>query len=114
MEAVFSFGPLSWPITRHGKVDGPAESMRRVSVPKTNGTDIETALFLKPEFAGVSAVLQAHTRDLYDKALDLSIIHNPLAKNRLPTGLLGGTKEFVASERDDGYLVSDILATRRN
>jgi hypothetical protein len=45
---------------------------------------------------------------MHESGLVLATIHNPLALNRLPTGLLGACKEFVADADGDGYRVRDI------
>jgi type I restriction enzyme S subunit len=103
VEAVFPIGPLAVPISRAGKQDGPARNIPRFSVKKQSGREVETFRFLDPIFANVSAVMQAHQKDLHEKQLVLSTIHNPLAANQLPIGLLGGRKEFVAKADGDGF-----------
>jgi type I restriction enzyme S subunit len=110
MEAVFSIGPLDVPISRDGKPNGTARHMPRHSIKKENGTDISTGNFLDPLFANMGAVMQGHQKDLFEKTLDLSVIHNPLANNRLPTGLLGARKEFVAEEQGDHYKIRDLAS----
>lgn len=113
MEAVFPIGPLAVSITPDGKIDGPAQNVPRFAVSKAIGTEIETANFLCPVFAGVSAVVQAHQRHMHEQKLILSTIHNPLAANRLPTGLFGSYKEFVAKEHGDGYQIHDVRLEAR-
>jgi hypothetical protein len=113
MEAVFPIGPLAVPLTPDGKIDGPAQNVPRFAVRKASGKGIETAIFLTPDFAGVSAVIQAHQRDMHERNLILSTIHNPLAINKLPAGLFGVHKEFVAKEEDDGYQVRDVRLEAR-
>jgi hypothetical protein len=108
MEAVFPIGPLGLPMTREGKVDGPMQHMRRFTVKKRSGREIQTANFLDPLFANVSAVIQGHQRGMFDRNLQLSIVHNPLAGNQLPKGLFGVSKEFVAEEQDGTYLVKNV------
>ena len=108
MEAVFPIGPLAVSITSNGKIDGPAQNMPRFAVRKASGTEIETANFFAQDFAGVSAVIQAHQRDMHEKNLVLSTIHNPLAVNKLPVGLFGVYKEFVAERQDDAYRIRDL------
>ena len=113
MEAVFPIGPLAVSLTPDGKIDGPAQNVPRFAVRKASGKEIETAIFLTQDFAGVSAVIQAHQRDMHEKNLILSTIHNPLAVNKLPVGLFGAYKEFVAKEHDDGYQIRDVRLEAR-
>jgi hypothetical protein len=113
MEAVFPIGPLAVPITPDGKIDGPAQNVPRFTVRKASGREIETAIFLTPDFVGVSAVIQAHQRDMHERGLILSTIHNPLASNKLPIGLFGANKEFVAKEDADGYQICDVRLEAR-
>ncbi len=108
MEAVFPIGPLGFPITREGKLDGPAQHLPRFAVAKASGHEIQTANFLDSRFANVSAVIQGHQKDMLANALFLSTVHNPLAKNPLPISLFGSCKEFVAERYGDEYQVTDM------
>jgi hypothetical protein len=108
MEAVFPIGPLAVPITHDGKLHGPAQHMPRFALEKVNGREIQTANFLDPLFANVSAVMQGHQKDMFERDLVLSTVHNPLASNPLPTNLFGIYKEFVAEERGDEYQIKDV------
>lgn len=108
MEAVFPIGPLGVPITREGKPDGPAQHMPRLALKKVNGREIQTANFLDPRFANVSAVVQGHQKDMFKRGLVLSTVHNPLTSNPLPTSLFGTCKEFVAEERGDEYQIKNV------
>jgi hypothetical protein len=107
MEALFPIGPLGVPITREGKLDGSAQHMPRFAVKKANGREIQTANFLDPLFANVSAVVQGHQKDMFEQDLVLSTVHNPLASNPLPTGLFGTYTEFVAEERGNEYQIGN-------
>lgn len=98
MEALFHIGPLGVPITPEGKLDGPAQHMPRFALKKVNGREVRTGYFLDPRFANVSAVVQRHQKHMFKEDLVLSMVHNPLASNPLPTGLFGVYKEFVAEE----------------
>lgn len=111
MEAVFPIGPLGVPITREGKLDGPAQHMPRFALKKVNGSEIQTANFLNPRFANVSAVMQGHQKDMLKKDLLLSTAHNPLASNPLPTSLFGTRAEFVAEKRGDEYQLKNVAMT---
>jgi type I restriction enzyme S subunit len=108
MEAVFPIGPLGVPITPEGNLDGDAQNIPRFAVRKASGREIETTSFLDSRFANVSAVAQAYQNEMYRKGLVLSVIHNPLATNPLPNGLLGACAEFVAEVNGDGYSVRGV------
>ncbi len=108
VEAVFPVGPLVAFMTRDGKFDGPVQNVHRFSVQKAGGQQIETAAFLNPTFANISAVIQAHQKDTYRRSLSLATIHNPLASVQLSNGLLGADKEFVAKAQGDEYQLRDI------
>lgn len=112
LEAVFPFGPLGVPITPHGTLAGAAQHIPRFAVRKTSGIDIQTANFLDPAYAGISAILQAHQKDVYEKPLVLAEIHNPQASNKLPIKLFDAFKEFVAVEDGDEYLLCDVVPPR--
>ena len=113
MEAVFHIGPLGFPITREGKLDGPAQHLPRFAVAKASGSEIQTANFLDPQFANVSAVIQGHQKDMLANALFLSTVHNPLANNPLPISLFGSCKEFVAERCGDEFQVTDMAMKER-
>ncbi len=108
LEAVFPIGPLGVPITWEGKPDGPAQHMPQFALKKVNGSEIQTANFLAPRFANVSAVVQGHQKDMFKRDLVLSTVHNPLTSNPLPTSLFGTCKEFVAEERGDEYQIKNV------
>lgn len=110
MEAVFPIGPLAVPITPDGRQTGPAQNMARFSVTNAKGATVHTDFFLDRQFAGVSAVVQGYQKGAYQRPLVLYTVHNPLATNALPRGLLGVYKEYVAEENGDGYNVTDITA----
>lgn len=109
MEALFHIGRLAAPITPEGKPDGPLQHIPRYTVKKANGRDVETGLFLDKKFLSVSAVIQGHQKDMHERPLILSVVHNPRARTGLPTGLFGAHKEFVAEDNGDEYIIQDIL-----
>lgn len=112
MEAVFPFGPLAIPITREGKLDGPAQHSPRFTIKKTSGAEIQTGNFLDPRFANVSAVVQAFQKGMFNNDLILSTVHNPLAHIPLPIDLFGAREEFVAEQRGDEYQIKNIAPNR--
>ena len=108
MEALFPIGCIAVPITREGKQVGPAVNVPRPTLEKATGTKISTANFLDPEFTNVSAVVQAHQKDMHEKELVLALIHNPLANNKLNGTFLRARREYVATERDDTFFIENI------
>jgi type I restriction enzyme S subunit len=96
IEAVFPVGPIAVPISQ-GRPDGEAIRIPRYVIQKPNGTDISTANFLDPCYANVSAVVGG--------ALHITLVHNPLAAACLPRGLLCATKEYVADDMGDHFIV---------
>lgn len=114
LEAVFPVGPLGVPITPDGQLAGQAHNIPRFSVAKASGLDIQTYNFLDSKFAGISAVLQGHQKDIYNKPLVLSAMHNPLATAPCPRALFGAYKEFVATENPDGYALRDVAQHSAN
>ena len=110
LESVFPVGPLSATVAPHGTL-----AMRHTSrffVRKNSAKQIETFSFLDPACAGISAILQGHQKDVYQRPLVLSQIHNPLARNRLPTGLFDASTEFVATEDGEFYELRNIAQSR--
>jgi hypothetical protein len=108
MEAVFPIGHIAVPITSDGKPGGPAQNVARYELRKPNASGIQTANFLDPAFANVSAVLQAHQKDMFAKGLNIFIVHNPLASNPLPVGLFARGKEFIADRHGGKFLLKQI------
>lgn len=114
MEALFPIGPIAVPITREGKQAGPAINVPRLTVEKVTGAKISTANFLNPEFTNVSAVVQAHQKDMHERDLVLALIHNPLANNKLDATLLKARSEYVATEQGDTFFIANVAATTRS
>lgn len=109
-EAVFPLGPLAAPI-RDGKPDGEPASVPRYTIRKPNGKDIPTGNFLDPSYANVSAIMGCYRKDMVDGILPLTIVHNPLATVRLPREILGASKEYVADNKGDHYILRPLSHT---
>jgi len=107
MEALFPIGPLAVPIMDDGTM-GQGQHVPRFSIKKAEGNDVEGAYFCNLAFAGVSAVVQAHQKDMYEKVLSIAEIHNPLASNPLPTGLFPAYKEIVADREGEHLRLRDV------
>jgi len=109
VEAVFPVGPIAVPITRDGQLSGEPTRIPRYAIRKPSGSAVSTANFLNPLYANVSAVMGCYRRDMIDGVLPLTIVHNPLASACLPRGVLGATKEYVADDQGDDYLVRQLI-----
>jgi len=109
LEAVFPVGPLAVAITPEGKLAEHAQHTPRFAIQKASGLGIQTANFLDPAYANVSAVLQGYQKDIYQKPIVLSIIHNPMATVSLPLQMFAAFREFVATEEGDDYTLRDIV-----
>jgi hypothetical protein len=107
-EAVFPVGPIGIPLARDGRQVGPPQLTHRSTLAKATGVEIEGGLFLDMEFANVSAVIQAHQRDVHERDLVLMTVHNPNATNKLPYGLFSTRRELVWEQRENGHYVTDV------
>jgi len=108
MEALFPIGKLAVPIAPDGGVLGPSQNLPRWEIRKPSGSVVPTGNFLDPAFANVSAVVQSHQKDMCEKPLVISVMHNRLATNPLPRHILGASREFVATDLGDRYQITDI------
>ena len=111
VEAVFPVGPIAVPITPDGQPAGEAVRTPRHAIRKPNGSDISTANFLDPCYANVSAVIGGYQRETLDGTLRITVVHNPLAKARLSTAILGANKEYIADDQGDHYIVRLLTET---
>jgi hypothetical protein len=125
IEAVFPVGPIAVPISQDGHPDGDAVRTARYVIQKSiedgasgrqskqsntalrasNGASVPTTNFLDPCYAGVSAVIGGYQREMLDGVLRITVVHNPLATANLPTGILSATKEYIADDKGDHYVV---------
>ncbi len=72
LEAVFPVGPLAVTITPERTLADHAHHTTRFHVRKASGVSIQTGNFLEPVYSNVSAVLQGHQKDMFEKPLVLS------------------------------------------
>jgi hypothetical protein len=105
VEAVFPIGPIAFPVIPGGKPDGEAINVPRHVIQKPNGSPVPTDNFLNPRYANVSAIMGCYRREMANGELPLTVVHNPLATARLPIGILGAKKEYVAEDKGDHYVV---------
>jgi hypothetical protein len=104
IEATFPVGPIAVPISRDGQIDGEATRIPRYSIENANRAEVRTDSFLNPLYANVSAVIGAVKWDML-KPLPLTVIYNPLAMVCLPRKIFAATKEYVADDHGDEYLL---------
>jgi hypothetical protein len=104
VEATFPVGPIAVPISRDGQIDGEARRTPRYSIQNANGSDVRTDSFLNPLYANVIAVIGAVKWDML-KPLPLTVVRNPLAAVPLPKKIFAATKEYVADDQGDEYLL---------
>ena len=109
VEAVFPVGHLGIPLTREGKIDGPAQHVGRYTLTKVNGQKIQTANFFDQKYANVSGLIQGHQKDFARNDLNLSVVHNPHASNPLPIKLFGAYKEFVIDIEGEDFKIRNIV-----
>jgi hypothetical protein len=102
VEAVFPVGPWAFPILeKDGRLGEPFRSVRPF-IKKENHAEVRVDNFLDAAYAGVSALLGCSTCYAPDGGLELVVVHNPLAHNRLPVGFLGTTTEYLAEQTSAG------------
>ena len=113
VEAVFPVGPIEVVINRETMETVDTHHGYRLYIRKPSGAEVPTDSFLNPAYAGVSAILGSPA-GLDDAACGASmpivVVHNPLAKNRLPVGVLGADQEYVAEDKGDHYELRDLNA----
>jgi hypothetical protein len=104
VEATFPVGPIAVPISLDGRADGEARRIPRYSIRNANGAEVPTDSFLNPRYANVSAVIGAIKWDML-QPLPLTVVHNPLAAVPLPREIFATTKEYVADDLGEEYLL---------
>lgn len=110
VEATFAVGPIQVHIDRaSGKVTG-SDHQHRPLIPKPNGSVVPAYTFLDPAFAPVSAIWAVDTDEklLLEKASDMVVVHNPLARAPLSRNLLPTHFEYVATDLGDEYELNRI------
>ncbi len=98
LEAAFPFGAIEIVIDRETLKQVDQRHTYRASIKNFNDADIPTDNFLNPEYAGVSAILgtPAGINAVCGVEAPIALVHNPLAINKLPIGILGADEEYVA------------------
>lgn len=84
----------------------------RLDISRANGQKVATRLFASPRGAGISAIVYSSThlgQLCTDGKIicgdDLVVVHNPFARNPLPSGFLGRGEEWRARLERDEFIV---------
>jgi hypothetical protein len=108
VEAVFPIGPLAIQLTSDGQMRNDPMRVPRHSLQKPSGIEVPTGNFLDPTYRNISGLLGCIHRDNLDGLRSLTLVHNPLAVEPLPQGILGASKEYVAEDKGDSYLLQPL------
>lgn len=97
IKATVGIGPLEVWLDPEGKE--PPESLyrQRAGIPKSRGQQVSAIPFLTDEYVCVSAALYSDTQVPFAPALvgsEMTLFHNPRAKNCLPFGALQFGREY--------------------
>lgn len=105
VEAAFPVGPIELVFNRETMKMVDQRHAYRPIIKKQNGAEVPTDNFLNPDYAGVSAILgtPAGLNAACGEKFPIALVHNPLATNELPVGILGADEEYVAEDKGDHY-----------
>lgn len=105
LKALFPLGAPQVFIDRGtGEIVG-ARHQFRPSVKKASGSVVPTDIFLNDSYCGISAVLHSCASG-YSKppmGVDFVIVHNPLASQPVPLGVIPSGREYQATPVKDAY-----------
>jgi hypothetical protein len=111
VEATFPIGAPAVPITMEGQPDGEPINIPRYEIRNRKDCPIRTDNFLNEDYANVSALLGCFHKPLVNpeyrntRTGTLTLVHNPLAANPLPKGILGVKKENEYVAEQNVYIV---------
>lgn len=105
VETAFPVGPIEVVINRETMESVDVRQAYRPMIKKVTGAEVPTDSFLNPDYAGVSAILgtPAGLNAACGYESPIALVHNPLATSKLPAGILGADKEYVAEDMGDHY-----------
>ncbi|MCH8998337.1 MAG: hypothetical protein IID48_08735 [Proteobacteria bacterium] len=105
VEAAFPVGPIEIVINRETMEKVDQRYAYRRSIRKPTGAEVPTDSFLNLDYAGVSAILgtPAGVNAACGESCPIVVVHNPLAANDLPVGILGADKDYVAEDNGEYY-----------
>jgi type I restriction enzyme S subunit len=98
VEATFAIGPPAVPITTRGEPDGELTNIPRYNICNPKDSPIRTDNFLNEDYANVGALLGCFHKPMVNPEyrnmgrISLTLVHNPLATNPVPAGILGVKK----------------------
>lgn len=106
-EAVFSIGPYQLQIDRDTLKVVDSGYKHRQYVKNKNGSLVPTYTFLEPRFNLVSAVwaLDLNGESAIGNSEPSAVVYNPNASNPISLGFLPADSEYVATQRDDEYIL---------
>jgi hypothetical protein len=115
VEAAFAVGPITIIINRDTMAQVGSGHEHRPVIKKPNGAAVPAYTFLDPAFRPVSAIWATDVDESWviGNMKPMAVIHNPIAANPIPAGLLPAQDEFIATpdgdecvlERRDGRLI---------
>ncbi|MDK4724985.1 hypothetical protein [Rhizobium phaseoli] len=114
VEATLAVGPLQVRINRNTLQSSPALHQQRYLIHKPLGQPVPADTFLDNRFAPVSAIWATDVDEfsLLDNIPQMAVVHNPLALNPLPVGLLPAQHEYVVRQINAGTFQLDRVSGR--
>ena len=109
VEAGFAVGPITITIDLDKNKAVGSGYQHRPIIRKPNGAAVPAHSFLDPTFKPVSAIWATDVDDSWviGNMKPMAVVHNPLATNQLPTGLLPAQNEYVATANGPDEYVLD-------
>jgi hypothetical protein len=97
VETVFPVGALAVILNMETRRIEGSRISERFMIRNANNAAVPTTPFVDPTYAGVSAVFGCSLDRCADAALPAYVAHNPLARMRIPPGVLGtAVEEWIA------------------
>ena len=110
VESAVPVGPIEVVFDRKNLDVVEQRYSHRTVIKKPNGAAVPTDNFLNPDYAGISAVLGSRMDidGVTNRASPVAVIHNPLARNPIPAGILGADEEYVVDDHGDYYTLRPV------
>jgi type I restriction enzyme S subunit len=111
VEAVFAVGPYQILIDKVSLEQLGSGHQHRPLVEKPKGAPVPAGVFLDPRYRPVSAIwaVDVDGSSAIGNMEPMTVVHNPMATNGIPLGLLPALDEFVASaDEHGGYTLQKI------
>ncbi|MBF0474644.1 MAG: hypothetical protein HQK59_02250 [Deltaproteobacteria bacterium] len=105
LQAVFPIDVPEYVWNKKTPEDDEIRYQTRPEIFKNSGAPVSTAFFVDDKHHGVSAVLYSNA-NAFSPGLDknfIVVVHNPLASQPVPRGLIPAAQEWWAEEVSDGY-----------